>query len=729
MNTKHWRIVYAVLLMGLLVLGSSWIGLAETPTYTEEWDGRGTDSLAPEKIGEGPRTEDGWIHWVFSTKGASTDAKLVLGGTGFGEYEPGEPLTANTWHFYTPFFELDGLTATIYLFGGAPGPGGGLVISDYFPGGEEELTVSKTAVTSFEREHFWDIDKKVETDNGDEKDGYPKIWLDQFDNEQEAATWTVDVTYKGYEDTDFNVSGIVTIENTGSLPAVITDVTDVLGGTPIVVDFGVTFPHTLSIGEKLTGTYSEDGYFEGFNKVTVTTERDTYFTDAEIVWGEPATEVNKTVTIEDDSDLEEDVVTLGTVTAPNDGQFTYSNDFNFADYQRGSYAYENTATIVETGHYAKALLKVNVRIEELLVTKTAETSFEREHFWNIEKTVDPEDALFLTIDGEGDTKVTYTVTVEYLGFEDSGWNVSGTITIKNTGDLDAEITDVSDLLGGTAVDVDFGVEFPYTLAVDGKLIGTYSEDGFFEGFNEVTVTTKRDEYFADAEIIWGDPDKEINETVKVVDKSSLNDFEPVTLGTLTAPDGNSFTYDQDISYAMFGLEECGEIIITNKAELFAVDADGVAFALGFADAEVSITVYVQCFVYETAYAKGDGARTFQPDFRNWGWTNKLSPDTTETMPMYAGAGQNDITKGTYVGDAVVSYVDGAVTVVINLLPGLDLDEYHVYAGTTVFPQQTRGRRTVDTVAPGQYYIEDDLSGDIWVIVHGVVGLPDPNFGK
>ena len=107
---------------------------AETP-YTEDWDGtRGLDSEQCWRAGEPGRPETGWIHWIFSTKGASTGAELVLGGTGVGTYLPGNPLSANVWHFYTPYFELDGLTATIELSGGAPGPGGGLVLSDYCPG-------------------------------------------------------------------------------------------------------------------------------------------------------------------------------------------------------------------------------------------------------------------------------------------------------------------------------------------------------------------------------------------------------------------------------------------------------------------------------------------------------------------------------------------------------------------------------------------------------------------
>jgi hypothetical protein len=356
------KILTLLLVFGLLAMGVT-SALADGPTYTEVWDGRGTDSEDCSKVGEEGRPPTGWIHWVFATKGDSTDAKLVLGGTGSGEYAPGEPLNAEIWHFYTPFFPLEGLTAEIQLFGGDPGPGGGLVISDYCPGAFEELTVSKTAVTSYTREHFWDIDKSVDTDFGYEHNELPKIWLYTDGSGDETATWTVDVTYEGYEDSDFNVSGQVTIENTGSLDAVITSVDDVLGGAPIVVDFGVAFPYILPVGGTLTGTYSEDGYVEGFNEVTVTTERDSYFADAAIVWGGPTTEINETVSIKDLSDLFGEV-DLGTATAPNDAQFTYTKDFGWADYGNdncGDFIYDNTATIVETDQSASATLLVNVQ--------------------------------------------------------------------------------------------------------------------------------------------------------------------------------------------------------------------------------------------------------------------------------------------------------------------------------------------------------------------------------
>lgn len=228
----------------------------------------------------------------------------------------------------------------------------------------ESLSVSKTVNTEYTREHFWDIAKDVDTENDYIHNGYDKVWLYTNGDGDETVTWTVDVTYEGYLDSAWRVYGDITIVNDGDLDAVITSVDDVLAGAPITVDCGVTFPYTLAVDETLICTYSENGYVEGQNEASVTTEVDTY--DAEpvdIVWGDPTTEVNKTVNVKDISDLFGEV-NLGSVTAPNDRTFTYSKDFAWADYGAdgcGDFTYENTATIVETEQSASATLKVNVQ--------------------------------------------------------------------------------------------------------------------------------------------------------------------------------------------------------------------------------------------------------------------------------------------------------------------------------------------------------------------------------
>lgn len=231
---------------------------------------------------------------------------------------------------------------------------------------KEDLLVSKTAVTSFTRTHLWDIDKYVKTDDGKtieyEGEIVPKIWLYVDGSGDESGYWYVDVTYEGYKDSDFKVCGEVKIENTGDLPATINTVDDVIAGTASAdVDFGVTLPYELGVGKTITGTYCEavEGKVEGVNEVSVETDRDYYSDTADITWGDPETEVDKTVTIEDESDLF-GTVELGTVTAPNDGHFDYAKAFAWKDYSDpGPHIYRNTATILETEQSASALLDVN----------------------------------------------------------------------------------------------------------------------------------------------------------------------------------------------------------------------------------------------------------------------------------------------------------------------------------------------------------------------------------
>jgi hypothetical protein len=358
MIKKFTALLMLVALLAISVTGA----MASDLSNSLVWDGQGSDSEQCDKLGESPeRTEDGWIHWIVTQADNVTEAELVLGGSGSGTYDPTK--YGSVIEFFTPYFDVDTLEATLY-YEGTLGANSQFVISDYCPGVAEELTVSKTVVTSYDREHFWDIAKKVETENGFEHNDLPKLWLYTDGSGDEMATWTIDVTYEGYEDSGHNVSGTITIENTGGLDAVITSVDDLLAGEAIDVDCGVTFPYTLLVGDTLICDYDVDvdGQIEGFNEVTVTTERDTYAAVPEaIVWGDPTNETNATVNVKDISDLFGEV-DLGEVSEPNDAQFIYYNDFAYVDFDEcGDFAYNNTATIVETEQEASATLLVNVQ--------------------------------------------------------------------------------------------------------------------------------------------------------------------------------------------------------------------------------------------------------------------------------------------------------------------------------------------------------------------------------
>ena len=365
--------------------------------------------------------------------------------------------------------------------------------------------------------------------------------------------------------------------------------------------------------------------------------------------------------------------------------------------------------------------------EELKVTKTAETSYTREHFWDIAKKVETEKGytkdgypkIWLYTDGMGDEKATWTVDVTYMGYEDKDFKVSGVVTIENTGTLDAIIKEIVDVIGTppddlTDVVLDCGVEFPYTLPVGDTLICTYSVDGYFEGANQVKVITERANYPFGVKIVWGDPTKEINKTVTVKDISDL--FGEVELGTVTAPDNDKFTYSKYFAWKNYGKDACGSYLYKNTATIVETKQS----------ASAALKVNVQCFVYETAYAKGGSAVCFIPTFKNWGWTNPITKGEY-VWPLWAGAAQCNTSKGTNVGSVSVQFnSNGYVTVNYNVAAPYILAEKHVYAGYEMFPKDRRGNFTV---APGLYTNASPFNGSqVWVIAHAVVGIPDPNFG-
>jgi len=386
----------AVVLSMLLFGGAVGVALAaashlspskvELDTTALVWSGQGSpvdqqcDTNADPGSGgfQNGGTADSYLLWIFSTDGGSIsgDPTLTVNGNDY----PDAHFTGGVWQIVTPGIATGDITEAHVTFAVA-GTGNGswiLTISHGCNGSEdkqEHLTVTKTAVTSFDREHFWDISKKVETENDYTHEGYPKIWLYADGHGNEKATWTVDVTYNGYTDSAFNVSGEITIENDGDLDAVINGYEDLLAGTDITANLDCDFAigDTLAVGDSVSCTYDEDvaSKVEGKNVFTVTTDRNLdpgYSDDADIVWGAPnQPEKNQTIHVTDTM-----FGALGTVDAYDDDcvkdevceTFTKDHTYTWAEYgatKCGDYRYDNTATITETSQSASATLKVNVQ--------------------------------------------------------------------------------------------------------------------------------------------------------------------------------------------------------------------------------------------------------------------------------------------------------------------------------------------------------------------------------
>jgi len=370
--------------------------------------------------------------------------------------------------------------------------------------------------------------------------------------------------------------------------------------------------------------------------------------------------------------------------------------------------------------------------EHLTVTKTVKTSFTRNYKWSIDKKVENGDGypeIWLYIPGQGDFKpstgiATWTVDVTYEGYDDSNYKVSGEITIENDGTLAAAITYVDDLIHGSNVDILFPADcgdFTGTLDAGATVTCTYSYPDYITGDNEAIVITERDRYSDTEPIVWGVPTTEVNKTVKVVDTSV--DY---VLGTLDAENyeeggGHSFQYIRLFDWADYGQENCGEHTYVNTARVISGDKI-------LDEASATLKVNVQCYIYDTTYAKGNEPTCFIPTFDQWGWTNYITPIYTGTWDLWAGAAMCNTSRGYLVGTVTVVYDGSSVTVTYNVDPYYTVFQEHVYAGSGMFPKMKVGKKWVDTVAPGQYYIEDSLSSDIYVIAHAKIGYPDPNFG-
>ncbi len=102
-----------------------------------------------------------------------------------------------------------------------------------------------------------------------------------------------------------------------------------------------------------------------------------------------------------------------------------------------------------------------------------------------------------------------------------------------------------------------------------------------------------------------------------------------------------------------------------------------------------------CKHTETAFAFGD--QTFEDigllNDKRWGWQLTASAGVAGSTPIYAGAAQNDISKGTHVGTLYYLYGDGVLHVTYNVFSGsYSMLATHLYAGDV----------NVKTSAPGKY---------------------------
>ncbi|MBA2662766.1 MAG: hypothetical protein H0U74_10755 [Bradymonadaceae bacterium] len=314
------------------------------------------------------------------------------------------------------------------------------------------LDVKKDAKPHYKRTHKWDIKKSV----------YPAYWA-LFDGDSGTSKYTVDVTKKGYHDSDHSVSGKIYIHNPWPYDAKIIDVKDIISDYgQVPVDCGKqTFPITLKPGDKLVCHYDSKlpDDKDRKNKVEVKTDPKGKikgdYAYADIKFGMPTKELYKSVKVEDTFNSKTTV--LGTFSKSE--TIKYDRTFKCP---KDEGKHKNVAKIVETEQYDTAY--VEVKCFKLIVKKDAKAHYDKRYDWKIDKKADKD---HVSLKPGEKVAVKYAVKVD-LSKKDygKGYYVVGEIKVTNPHPKrSARILSVSDIVSpDIAAHVDCGVSFPFDLA-------------------------------------------------------------------------------------------------------------------------------------------------------------------------------------------------------------------------------------------------------------------------
>ena len=297
-----------------------------------------------------------------------------------------------------------------------------------------------------------------------------------------------------------------------------------------------------------------------------------------------------------------------TFTATGHGTDPLGNDVTWCDNGGGP------GILCDQDERDQATVEVVLPLE---VEKTAETSYDRDWDWTIEKSAA---TTTLTLaEGESYT-VAYEVTVSPTS-EDINHMVGGTITVTNpVGNPDATVNSIADVLnnsGATVVACD--QVLPAVLSGGEVLNCTYSgsSDGS-DTLNTATVETTGNVPGGsdDANVTWGDPDNVTDECVTV------NDTNPgfPSPDVVICEGDTDKTIEYDITFGPEGGEgvdvpvACGEIDHLNTADFITNDNEETGHD------DWTVHVNVNCFegcTLTQGYWKTHSDRGPAPYDDNW----------------------------------------------------------------------------------------------------------------
>jgi hypothetical protein len=475
----------------------------------------------------------------------------------------------------------------------------------------KDLTVTKTASGTFDRTYSWLIDKSVDQTRINIAEGGTATFL-----------YSVKTTTSGYTDSNWAMSGTITVTNPNNWQDITVDVADAVAGGACTVTggTGVVVAKSSSATLNYTCTFTNQPEYTGKNTATATWDKAAFFTPNGTASGEKdvtlalKNETNRTITVKDDKTDPANPVTLGT-SDYYAGPFAYTYSLGKQGVAGTCTDYTNTAVIDQTKQADTQTVTVCVA-KDLAVTKTASGTFDRTYRWLIDKSVDD---TRIEIAQGGTATFNYTVKSTPDGYTDSGWAMGGKITVSNPNDWEAITVDVSDafaggvctVTGGNSVVVAAGqsVTLDYTCA--------FSSQPVYSGKNTATATWNAAAYFTPTGTASGEADVtltlkgETNRTITVMDDKTTG--TPITLGTSDYYVG-PFVY----AYSLGKQGVAGTCTnYTNTAvidETRQSDSQAVTVCVG---KDLTVT------------------KTAAPSFtRTWNWT--IAKDADATYNLFAG---------------------------------------------------------------------------------------------
>ena len=377
--------------------------------------------------------------------------------------------------------------------------------------GGSDLTVTKTASSSFTRTFAWSAQKSVDQ-------------LRQTVAPGASATFNylVDVSKGAGVDSGWVVTGAITVSNANDWD-VAADLTDSApGGSCVLAQTSVTVPANDSVAVDYSCSFATGA--AGTNTATASWDSDAAQTPngsasatADYAFAQPSKLVNDSVQVYDNGDL------LG----PTDHSIQFSYPKSFPGTAGTCTTHDNTATVNNNQTLLATSNTVTVEVcaggSDLTVTKTASSSFTRTFAWSAQKSVDQ---LRQTVAPGASATFNYLVDVSKGAGVDSGWVVTGAITVSNANDWDvaADLTDSAP--GGSCVLAQTSVTVPAndSVAVDYSCsfaTGAAGTNTATASWDSDAAQTPNGSASATADYAFAQPSKLVNDSVQVYDNGDL----------------------------------------------------------------------------------------------------------------------------------------------------------------------------------------------------------------